>query len=286
MKGGLEPIADVSAGDWIAERLRGPLGTVGSVVPRGFAAYARVLHPVELRDGRTPLTWAQVCQLTGRIPHALMQWAAIATPTSAADVATAPSGFWDGGDVQVGSLAPSALGALIDILAPATGGQVCFHALWEGWGWVDGAGVKVFSISDDGRTELAPAPEPGVSAEVWALPRLRLPHRDYLLFRGPLQAALGMGWEGSPGGFEPQSPSMLWPASHSWCVSTEIDFEFTLVGGSEDLINAMLTAPGLDAWPVEPDDDLSAFADRPNSGITGPQDNEKGLEDARHRRTA
>ncbi|GII33023.1 hypothetical protein [Planotetraspora mira] len=51
-------------GDWIAERLRGPLGTVGAVVPRGFAAYARVLHPVELDDSRIPLTWAQVCQVT------------------------------------------------------------------------------------------------------------------------------------------------------------------------------------------------------------------------------
>jgi len=44
MKASLEPIADVSVGDWIAERLRGPLGTVGSVVSRGFAADARVLH--------------------------------------------------------------------------------------------------------------------------------------------------------------------------------------------------------------------------------------------------
>jgi len=265
MKGGLEPIADVSAGDWIAERLRGPLGTVGSVVPRGFAAYARVLHPVELYDGRTPLTWAQVCQLTGRIPHALMQWAAIATPTAEATVATAPSGLWTDGDVQVGRLVPSALSALIDVLAPATGGQDCFHALWEGWGWVDGAGVKVLSSNDDGHTEPVPAPELGVSGEVWAMPRLRLPHRDYLLFRGPLQAALDMGWHGSPGGFEPQSPSLLWPANHSWCVSTEIDFDSTLVGGSEDLISAMLTAPGLDAWPVEPDDDLTALADLPNS---------------------
>ena len=72
---GLEPIAEVSAGDWIAERLRGAVGTVGSLVPRGFAAYARVLHPVELHYGHPPLTWAQVCQLTGRIPHVLMQWA-------------------------------------------------------------------------------------------------------------------------------------------------------------------------------------------------------------------
>jgi len=265
MKDGLGPIADVSVADWIAERLRGPLGTVGSVVPRGFATYSRVLHPVELGDGRPPLTWAQVCQLTGRIAHALMQWSAVTTPTAGAKVATAPSARWEDGDVQVGRLASSALSALIDVLAPATGAQDCFHALWEGWGWVDGSGVKVLSSNDDGRVERAPAPEPGVSDAVWALPRLRLPHRDYLLFRGPLRAALHMGWHGSPSGFEPQSPSLLWPANHSWCVSTEIDFDSTLVGGSEDLINAILTAPGLDAWPVEPDDDLTAFADLPNS---------------------
>jgi hypothetical protein len=100
-----------------------------------------------------------------------------------------------------------------------------------------------------------------VSADVRALPRLRLPHRNYLLFRGPLSAALDMGWHWPPIGFEPQSPSLLWPANQSWCVSTEIDFDSTLVGGTEDLINAILTATGLDAWPVEPDDDLTAFAD-------------------------
>jgi hypothetical protein len=262
---GLEPVADVSAGDWISERLRGPLGTVGSVVPPDFAAYGRVLHPVELRGGRGSLTWEQVCQVTGRIPHALMQWAAIATPTAGAEVVTAPSGRWDGGDVQVGALAPASLSALIDVLAPATGRQVCFHALWEGWGWVDGAGVKVVCAGDGRPVEPAPALQPGVSAEVWALPRLRLPHRDYLLFRGPLRAALDMGWQGSPGGFEPQSPSLFWPADHSWCVSTEVDFDSTLVAGSEDLVNAVLVAPGLDAWPVEPDDDLTVFGDLANA---------------------
>ncbi len=265
MRGGLEPIADVSAGDWIAKRLGGPPGTVGSVVPRGFAAYARVLHPVEFDDGRTPLTWSQVCELTGRIPHALMQWAAIATPTAEAEIATAPTRRWDDGDVRVGTLPPYPLGTLIDLLASATGEQDCFHALWEGWGWVNGAGVKEFSFGSDRRIEPEPALEPGVPPEVWALPRLHLPGRDYLLFRGPLPAALAMGWHGRPGGFEPQSPSLLWPADQSWCVSTEIDFDSTLVGGPADLVNAVLTAPGLDAWPVRPDDDLTAFADLPNT---------------------
>jgi hypothetical protein len=107
--------------------------------------------------------------------------------------------------------------------------------------------------------------EPGVSAELWSPPRLRLPHRDYLLFRGPLEAALDMGWDASPGGFEPQSPGLLWPANRSWCVCTEIDFESTLVGGSAELVSAVRGNPGLDAWPVEPDDDLTAVGDLPNS---------------------
>jgi hypothetical protein len=192
-----------------------------------------------------------------------MQWAAITTTSCGAS--TAPSGRWDVGNVRVGTLAPGALEALIDVLTPATGRQNCFHALWDGRGWVDGVGVKVVSASCGRPVEPAPVPEPGVSAEVWALPRLRLPHRAYLLFRGPLHAALDMGWQWSPGAFQPQSPSLFWPADHSWCVSTEIDFDSTLVAGSKDLVHAVLAAAGLEAWPVEPYDDLTAFADLPNA---------------------
>ncbi|HEV8561912.1 MAG TPA: hypothetical protein VGR06_36785, partial [Actinophytocola sp.] len=130
-----------------------------------------------------------------------------------------------------------------------------------GWGWVDGAGVR--ALTAHGRIEASP--EPGVPAEVWALPRLRLPYRDYLLFRGPPRAALDMGWHISPLRFEPQSPSLLWPADHTWCVATEIDFDSTLVGGGADLIGAVLAAPALDAWPIEPDDDLTRFGDLLNS---------------------
>jgi hypothetical protein len=65
-------------------------------------------------------------------------------------------------------------------------------------------------------------------------------------------------------GFQPQSPSLLWPTDHSWCIGTEIDFDSTLVGGSADVIAAVRAAPGLDAWPVEPDDDLTAIGDRLN----------------------
>lgn len=63
----------------------------------------------------------------------------------------------------------------------------------------------------------------------------------------------------------PPATDLLWPADHSWCVSTEIDSESTLVGGSKDLNSAMLTTPGLDAWPDEPDDDLAASTESPNT---------------------
>jgi hypothetical protein len=223
----LEPAADVSVADWIAERLHPPLGTVGYVVPHGFAAYARVLHPVEAGAAGPPMTWEQVCRITGRHAHALMQWNAITGSPAVTDSA----GEWRGGDPRPGSLAPSALVALIDVLAPAAVGQDCFHALWEGWGWVD------------------------------ARASMHLPHRAYLLFRGPLPAALDMGWRPSADQFWPQSPSLIWPADRSWCVSTEVDFDSTLVGGPADLIEAVLAAPTLEAWPVEPDDDLTMYAD-------------------------
>jgi hypothetical protein len=114
---------------------------------------------------------------------------------------------------------------------------------------------------DDEHPMPASAPLPGVTPEVWQGPRLRLPGREYLLFRGPLSAALRMGCQVDATWFDPQSPSLLWPQDHSWCLATEIDFDSTLVAGSPDLIKAILAASGLEAWRVQEDDDLTAFAD-------------------------
>ncbi|MDG4825496.1 hypothetical protein O7635_26920 [Asanoa sp. WMMD1127] len=279
---GLEPVADVSAGDWLAAALPRPNGAVSGVVPGSFPAYARVLHPVERHDGGPDTTWAQVCQATGRVAHPLMQWLSIITRADGSE--------WTDGDVRPGALAPPALAALLDVLAPYAGDQVCWHALWEGWGWVGGGGVAVMSVverdddipgprgivryqestadwDEDAVPALAPPfvpTDPGVPREVWDLPRLRLPDRDYLLYRGPLRAALAMGHDFA-GAFEPQSPSLLWPADHAWCVGTEIDFDSTLVAGPPELIAAVLAAPTLEAYPVRATDDLSLTGDRINT---------------------
>lgn len=168
---------------------------------------------------------------TGRIPHALMQWTAIATPAAGSTLSTSRSELWNQLEARVGTLVPETLGALLDVLDPITGAQDCFHTLWDGWGWIDGTGVGVLHASSAGEPMPAAAPLPGVAPQVWQGPRLRLPDRAYLLFHGPLSAALRLGWQVNATRFEPQSPNLLWPLDHSWCLATEIDFDVWRPGG-------------------------------------------------------
>jgi hypothetical protein len=56
----------------------------------------------------------------------------------------------------------------------------------------------------------------------------------------------------------------MWPSDRAWFLASEIDFDSTLVGGTRDLIESILDNPGLDAWPVGPDDSLAYDADRIN----------------------
>jgi hypothetical protein len=46
--------------------------------------------------------------------------------------------------------------------------------------------------------------------------------------------------------------------------STEIDFDSTVVGGSEHLIAAILQDASIESWPVRPTDSLQSDGDRLN----------------------
>ena len=85
------------------------------------------------------------------------------------------------------------------------------------------------------------------------------------MLTGRLRAALRLGNTGGLDGFDPQSPNLMWPPSKEWFVASEIDFDSTLVGGSTELIRAILDAPELDAWPVKPADSLAFDADKVNT---------------------
>jgi len=258
-------VQDPSVGDWIAPRL-GPFGGwVGSVVPRGFPAYARVLHPASDHDGQ-PATWSAVCAKTGRVAHPLMQWQSLSSPGVEDGAGHSTSGGmpWDGGEPLVGELEPQTLAVLCGILARHTDpASDCFFALWEGWGWIPG-GRSMAVLRPVGTEAPAAAVPPAFGEEVRTGRRLHHPGRDYLLFCGPLEAAGDLGHWHAPDWFSPQPPSLFWPADSSWCVATEIDFDSTLIAGDHALIDAVLSAADLEAMPVEPGDNLGISGDSVN----------------------
>jgi hypothetical protein len=47
-------------------------------------------------------------------------------------------------------------------------------------------------------------------------------------------------------------------------VATEIDFDSTLVAGSLELVAAIVDAPELDSWPIQPNDSLAVDGDHLN----------------------
>jgi hypothetical protein len=234
--------------------LAGEFGAVTRTVPGGYTAYARICHPAADRDGRRA-TWSRVAQATGRQIHPVMQWHAL---VGSPDPFSMRGSLWPGSDPERGNLVPEVLGPLCDLLADhTTTPEHCFFCLWEGYGWIRGSPAAAALGSDE---PILPA----FSLEELSRPRLHLPDREYLLLVGPLPAALQIGWWHSADWIDPQSPNLFWPADQAWCVASEIDFDSTLVGGTSELVDAILRAPTLDSWPVQPDDSLAADADRIN----------------------
>ena len=62
---GLEWLDDVSHAHWIEESLS-DFGTLQSMLPRGFANYARIFHPAYFGDTEQPVRWNTVAAWTER----------------------------------------------------------------------------------------------------------------------------------------------------------------------------------------------------------------------------
>ncbi|MGB5937570.1 MAG: hypothetical protein WBG76_17095, partial [Ornithinimicrobium sp.] len=141
--------SDVGQADWIRERLS-PFdsGVVTSVVPGGFEAYARILHPARDDAGRL-LGWDEVAQRRGVEMRHNAQFHQIALGPGPADP-----------DVPIlihgpeeGSLDPGYASALCQLLRHYTPEpDDCWFALWTGYGWEPGARA-VLTFDDGGADE-------------------------------------------------------------------------------------------------------------------------------------
>lgn len=111
--------------------------------------------------------------------------------------------------------------------------------VWEGFGWI----------------------EPWRSRA----PRLSLPERSHVVFKGPLDAVDEVGWTSSDGRFIREPPSIIWPADRAWFVSSDVDQDSTFLGGPVALLDALVADHRLEVWPVTPTDPITAGSDSINA---------------------
>ncbi|HEY7456971.1 MAG TPA: hypothetical protein VH703_06815 [Solirubrobacterales bacterium] len=259
------------AGGWIRPRLGGEFGAVTLQVPSDFEAYARIFHPASDPNGE-PVSWADVAKACGTTPHREMQWHAVLGLVDADELRCSyepgdgSEVKWAGSDPPIGAMDIDTLDALCKILATHTVDPAdCFFGLCTIQNWEE-------SFSAD---ELQPL--------------LELPDgRDHIVLAGPLfavdqitfdwsktnsiQVAFAVGKDdGPPPELDScelpwrEAPNLIWPADRSWLVASEVDFDSTLIGGSAELIEAIVQSPALEAWQVEPTDSLAADADEINA---------------------
>jgi hypothetical protein len=136
--------------------------------------------------------------------------------------------------------------------------QRAWFALWDGWGELGGG--RVYEAMEPhrsfGRLFTRPRPletTPPFGAEVLGGPVVDLRGaRSYLLFAGPVDD-VGR-WPARPPrpGWPVDLPqaSFTWPADHAWCIASDVDPTWFTVGGSRDLVAAVLAHPDLRAEPA------------------------------------
>ena len=207
-------------------------------MPVVFEQYARVFHPA-WSGPDAPVRWDEVALSSGRTIHALAQWESISRPP---DGRRSPHLFVE--PPRRGGLPPGPLATLCPLLAHFTSTpDRCFIGVWDGFGWLD--------MSDQASAR-----------------ELRLEQRTYLVTDGSIAGVMAVGWMHPNGTFQPEPPTLIWPADRTWFVASDPDLDSTYVGGSTPMIEALLSTPGLEAWPVDSTDRVTFDSDTIN-GVPG-----------------
>jgi hypothetical protein len=226
------------AADWIVQRLHPFASDVGSLVPEGFAAYVRILHPARAADG-SKVRWADLVRGAG----------AVLDPATLVESLGLDGGAGGVQPPRTGTLEPDELEALTGILGAHTGRRdSCWFALWEGYGWVQGPPAVAELIRSGhrrGPSRLPAAPPAGAHVDI--------PGRSFLLYRGPIETAAAYCREPTS-----QSPNLWWPEDRAWCVASEIDLHSTYVGGPQAMADQVLRDERLEALPAEISDPINA----------------------------
>jgi len=235
---------DSSAARWLTSTLADfDSATVASIVPDAFDAYVRILHPGRIFDGTSPegraVTWEEIARAEGRKASGDASWY---SSEGAADSPTAIGANWGGSGPEIG-LGREILGRLCRVLANNTAEvDRCYFGIWTGWGAEDYAALWQVV-----------GKRAGTGVPQFGLPRHA--GRDYFLLCGPLKSAVELVKKG----LMHTSPNYIWPSDRAWCVVTDIDFDSTLVGGSEALIEEIIAEDRIEAWRAGRSDAIKGF---------------------------
>ena len=265
---GLTLERDVSPTEWVDERLlpirgSGDGALVGEIIPTGFEAYTRILHPARRRvgDRYEPVTWAELARERGKTIHPEVQLKALLEHE-----------FREGppwGELPEEDSIPEDLRApLVDTLRRFTArADRCWCCIWEGFGsWF--GGVALTPIDDDSpaamhqRMREAQRRAEREQAFLEAIPKASIMGgmRECLVFTGPIDAIPELeigGWS--------HTPNWWWPDDRVWIVVSELDAPSTYVGGSAELVRAILDEPRLEAVPSDPTHRFDWEGDRINT---------------------
>lgn len=172
-------VPDLGRGEWLRPMEAEPLGSILSVVPHGFEAYARVFHPADRdrpRETKTwqgideatyfagvddiqasleteRATWAQAAASFGTTMHAQAQYARLVRRDYGEVDGVIAADGWRYGDTSEGCLDAASLATASAALARHTmTPDAGIAAIWEGWGGlVSSAGAARFVLaSSDG----------------------------------------------------------------------------------------------------------------------------------------
>lgn len=228
----------VEEADWMAPRLLDwkPM-RVGSTVPVGFPAYCRIFHPAYGKDHHR-VRWQDIARWAGTPLAPMARYEYLALPQRAPKEPF-PA---EGGDPLVGEMDPGDFEALAGLLRQSEGDADTWFAVWDGFGWMPESKTLT------GEMKRGPV-DNVVPNAVWHAPRVRLPARDYFLLQGTVDGAVSfskVSWG---------TPNLWWNRGPGWCLATEIDFCWTYLGGSLELIDRVCQSSDLEAYPVTAQDE-------------------------------
>lgn len=190
--------------------------------------------------------------------HADEDWAVLARQGPPGFDAYAMVQFADG-EVETSRSDDEVMANVVALAAAHTSTpEDLFFGLWDGWGELCDSGRVYTTLRSSWLRDLwlrptPPRTRPAFGHEVMDGAKVDLDgYRQYLLFRG--RAADVGRW-----GADPWAPdleralppaSVTWPADRAWFIAADVDPDWLCIGGSRQLIDAVLAHPDLDAEPA------------------------------------